>query len=339
MGWILEQGIEIILWLQSFGPSWVGVMAFLSFLGLEPFFLLVAPALLWCVDPGWGLRLGLGLTLSNSLNGIFKLWAHGPRPYWFDARVQPFSAESSFGAPSGHAQNAVVVWGLLAVWINRLWMWIAAITIMFLIGLSRMYLGVHFPHDVIAGWLLGALILILMLRTERLLKPWIDRSRPAAVIAAAFAFSVGLILVAGLLRFAAQNWTLPDAWMALAGRITGADPIEPFRLSGVISSAAAFFGIAAGGVLLKHHGWLDPAGVLWKRLLRYVIGIVGLLALYLGLDLFFPDGDNLVGAAFRFVRYALVGLWLSYGAPETFIGLGIAGRPAVAAQPSLSDQE
>lgn len=324
---ILHLGIEIILWLQALGTELAGLMGFFSFLGVEPFFLIVAPALLWCVNVGWGLRAGLGLTLSNSLNGVFKLALRGPRPYWFDDRVLPLSSETTFGAPSGHAQNAVVVWGSLAAGIRRGWAWIAATALMFLIGLSRMYLGVHFPHDVAAGWVLGALLLALMLIVERRILPWVERSRPAAVIAAAFAFSIALILSGAGLRLAALGWTLPEAWVELSGRVPDADPIDPFALSGIISSAAAFFGIAAGGVLLRRRGWFDPAGPLWKLALRYAIGLVGMLSIYLGLDLIFPDGDNLIGAAFRYLRYALVGLWVSYGAPETFLGFGLAGRP------------
>ena len=72
------------------------------------------PALYWCIDARLGLRVGMILLLSNGLNAVLKLAFHTPRPYWVDARVTGFAAESSFGLPSGHAQSAASVWGLLA---------------------------------------------------------------------------------------------------------------------------------------------------------------------------------------------------------------------------------
>ncbi len=65
------------------------------------------------------------------------------------------------GFPSGHAQMAVVVWGWLGYKFNKLK---PAIIIIFLIGLSRMYLGVHYPYQVISGWVIGLVILVLWVR-------------------------------------------------------------------------------------------------------------------------------------------------------------------------------
>lgn len=328
MGGIIDLGIEIVLLLQSLGLWLQEPMQFLSFLGTEPFFLLVAPAFLWCIDVGWGIRIGLALTLSDALNSIFKVAIQGPRPYWLDARVQPLSAERSFGAPSGHAQTAAAVWGVLAAWAPRRWIKAIAIALIFLIGISRIYLGMHFPHDVLLGWLIGFVVLLATLRGERAVRPWIERSHPAAGIAAALGVALAIIVLNLGIRLTAQGWTMPEDWAALAALAPNATPIEPLSMDGPVSSMAVFFGVAAGGILLMRRGGFDPGGGPWKQLLRYVIGIAGMLGLYVGLDMAFPEGVTLVPMIFRFIRYALVGLWVVFVAPEVFIRFGLAERAA-----------
>jgi hypothetical protein len=70
---ILNLGVQIVLLLQSLGGWLIGPMKFFSFLGNEEFFLLVAPALFWCIDASLGLRIGLALMVSNGVNTSLKL--------------------------------------------------------------------------------------------------------------------------------------------------------------------------------------------------------------------------------------------------------------------------
>jgi hypothetical protein len=55
-----------------------------------------------------------------------------------------------------------------------------------------------------------------------------------------------------------------------------------------------------------------------KRIIRFLIGMIVLVALYLGLKLIFPESPDWLGFTFRFVRYALIGLWVSALAPLLF---------------------
>jgi undecaprenyl-diphosphatase len=93
------------------------------------------------------------------LNNVLKLGFARPRPTVLE--WQAHAVSSSF--PSGHAMSAAVVYGTVAYLAARLqqrrWarvatMVVAAIMI-FLICLSRLYLGVHYPSDVLAGVLVG----------------------------------------------------------------------------------------------------------------------------------------------------------------------------------------
>jgi membrane-associated phospholipid phosphatase len=142
---LLNAGIQFIIWLQSLGSWLTPIMKVITFMGNEQFYLLIAPAILWCLDATLGLRVGIFLMINGMVNTAFKVAFHGPRPYWYSSDVSALgSAENSFGAPSGHAQHSVVVWGALAERIKQRWVWIIAILLMFFIGVSRLYLAVHF---------------------------------------------------------------------------------------------------------------------------------------------------------------------------------------------------
>lgn len=312
--------------LQSLGAWLLAPMSFFSFLGTEQFYLFIAPALLWCLDAGLGLRLGLGLSISASLNAVLKLAFHSPRPYWVSERVLVLATETSFGIPSGHAQNAVVVWGLLAAWIHKTWAWVVAIFLMLMIGLSRLYLGVHFLGDVLAGWLVGGLILWAILRLERPTLAWLGRRSVSQQILAALAASLVMVVLGALMRTALGDWQTPEAWNTLAMRAPEAEPIAPLALSGLVSQAGVFFGLALGGILLNRAGWFYAGGPALQRVLRYLIGLVGVFILYLGLGAIFPRGESVVPYLLRYLRYGLIGLWIAYLAPWLFIRLRLA-RP------------
>lgn len=72
--------------------------------------------------------------------------------------------EVGYGLPSGHAQHTLVEWGVIAAWVHRRWFSVLAVALVASIGFSRIWLGVHFPTDVLGGWLLGAVLLWIYLR-------------------------------------------------------------------------------------------------------------------------------------------------------------------------------
>ncbi len=321
---ILTFGILLILWLQALGGWLAGPMQFFTFLGNEEFYLLVAPAVFWCFNPAVGLRLGISLMLSGGVYSALKLALHGPRPYWIDPNVQPLSSEASFGIPSGHAQNAVIFWGQLARSLRRNWAWVLAILLMALIGLSRLYIGVHFPSDVAAGWLVGILLLWLIVRLEAPFLRWFRGFPTATQVTIALGASLVLILLSALARLALGAWQVPTGWIELAGRAPEAKPINPLALSGAVTAAAVLFGMACGAILLERAGWLDVRGSAWQRLARYLLGLAGVVILWTGLDLIFPSGETLIALVFRFIRYGSIGLWISYFAPLLFFRLKLA---------------
>lgn len=325
MNAILDLGVQINLYFQSLGGWLKTPMGLLSFMGTELFYLAIIPAIYWCWSVALGIRVGLLLMLSSGINSIAKLALHQPRPYWYDLRVKGLAAETSFGVPSGHAQNAVVVWGSIAAWIRRPWAWILAILLILSIGLSRIYLGVHFPTDVLAGWLLGALILIGYLWIEQPTKEWLIKQSILVQIVTAFLVSISLILLTYFARLLLGNFNLPQEWVANAQQtFPGSEPIDPLSITGIFSNAGVFFGMALGAILLFHRGGLDTSGPWWQRLLRYLLGLAGVVILYFGLSLLFPHGDDWPSNILRYIRYGFVGLWVTWLAPLLFFAFKLA---------------
>lgn len=323
---ILDNGIGIVVWFQSLGGWLLWPMNFFSLFGSETVLLVLLSIFYWSVDSIMGLRIVCVVLFTGGINGILKLSFHGPRPYWYSPQVKGLAAESSFGAPSGHAQLATGMWGMAAAMTRRRWVWPLALVAILMVGLSRIYLGVHFPHDVLAGWVIGTLILWAFVRWWDPLAAWVGKKKPGQQVLLAFALSM-LIIVMGMIAFGSlRGWVLPQAWLDNA-RGAGADVMPaPVSLDTPVASAALLFGVLGGLVWMNSRTGYRSDGSPGQRSLRVVPGLIGILIIYLGLKAIFPGGDTILGYSLRYVRYALVGLWLSGGAPWLFQKLGLSAH-------------
>jgi membrane-associated phospholipid phosphatase len=320
-----EAGINFTLYLQSLGDWLVPVMLFFTYLGNEEFFLLFMPILYWCLDAKLGIRMGVLLMITNGVGLIFKSAFHSPRPYWISSEVTAYTSESSFGVPSGHAMNAAAFWGLLAASLKKTWVWVLMLGTVFLIGFSRLYLGVHYLLDVIVGWLLGFLLLWIFLQLEKPAVTWLRSQKLAVQYLIVFAASLSFVLVAWLVKISLGDWQVPADWVAnAAAAFPREEPINPLSLEGLMTVVGVIFGLGAGTIWIAERGGFDTNGVWWRRALRYPLGLVGVIILWAGLGAVFPDGANLLAYSLRYLRYALIGFWIAGLAPLVFIKLKLA---------------
>jgi membrane-associated phospholipid phosphatase len=324
---VLEWGVTLILALQGLGDWLIAPMNVITFLGNTEFYLLVMPALYWCWDSRLGLRVGIDLLLSAVLNSVLKMSMHDPRPYWFDPRVRLLSSPgTSFGIPSGHSQNAAVIWGVVGAYLRRGWGWTVAVALIFLIGLSRIYLGEHFPTDVFAGWAIGIIALVLFLRLESTVSVWVGGLSKAKQVLISFVISL-IILLVGVLVSSSVNavWQLPGEWLRNAAEKHPDTPLNPLSIDDVVLSAGVFFGLAGGAALFQRG--FDAGGHWAKRLGRYLVGALGVLVLWRGVSALFSllaDEGTFLGHALRYVRYGLIGAWVSALGPLVFVRLRLA---------------
>lgn len=108
-------------------------------------------------SPSRFFRIAMMLFISGLINGFLKDFFQDPRPL-IELMLDP-KVGTSYGWPSGHAQIAVTLWGLIAYELKDKRATIGAGILIFLIAFSRMYLGVHDLGDVISGLIIGTIIL------------------------------------------------------------------------------------------------------------------------------------------------------------------------------------
>jgi membrane-associated phospholipid phosphatase len=326
---IFDFGISLIQSIQGWGEWLATPMKLITLLGNEQFFLLLLPLLYWCVDSKLGIQVGFALMMTGAFNDIFKLIFHMPRPYWYSQEVHPYAAETSFGAPSGHSQKSSAILGVIAAYLHKPWAWITALLIIFLIGLSRLYLGVHFPHDVLLGWLFGFIILWLTLRFWEPVAAYLRKLSLGKQVLLAFSTSMVLVVL-GLIPYLwlRANYSLPVEWTRNAAHFfTGDDMLNPIDLEGTLGYAGTLFGFAAGLAWITPRGGFIVDGPFWKRLLRYLLGVVGLLVLWKGLGSVFDLVQyQPLSFLLRYLRYALLGFWVSAGAPLLFLSLKLVQK-------------
>jgi len=321
---IISFGISFITAFQSIGTWLEAPMKFFSFLNSENFILIFMPLLYWSVDAALGLRVWFIFLAGAGLSQYFKIPIHGPRPYWVSTDVRAFASETSFGIPSGHSEIATGLWGMIAAYYRKTWIWVAAVLLIFFIGISRLYLGVHFPHDVLVGWALGFLTLWAFVKFWEPVEARVKKMSFLSQIGLAFAVSLLMVLLGALLVFLSRNFVLPPEWIANAAQ-AGAEAPDPFSYSMelLILSAGILFGSCMGLAWMASRGGFSARGPLWKRAARYGVGLIGLLILYAGLKSVFPSGDTFVPYIFRYIRYAVLGFWVSGGAPWIFAKLNL----------------
>jgi membrane-associated phospholipid phosphatase len=320
MATLQEFGIRLIEALQVFSPALDSIMNQFTFLGNVEFYLIFIPFIYWALDKRLGLRILLALLTVEAMTGNFKLLFHQPRPYWIGG-VKELAQETSYGIPSSHASDSLAVWGYLAYRLKKGWIWILAVVLVLAISVSRLYLGVHFPHDVIFGWLIGAVLLWAFVKYEAQVVAWSKRQGAWRTIIAGFALSLVLILVGELIQVWLKGIPDPVEWSSYAKQAR--ERTYSFTLSG------ALFGSICGYLLMRLHAPFRSGGDWMKRLGRYILGIVGMLLIYSGLAILFSlvaAGNTVMGYILRYLRYTVVTLWLTFLAPWLFLRIGLAER-------------
>ena len=160
--------VELIEWIQkTLGSLNSTVGSVLSFVGGEIGLLLVLLIVYFCWKKEVGKRLVLIVTAVNTWLPMLKAVVMRPRPYMeYPDRVQGVAdvgdkaslddiVAQGYSFPSTHSASAMATFIPLANEVKKRWMWIAAVVITFLVGVSRAVTGMHYPTDILAGWALG----------------------------------------------------------------------------------------------------------------------------------------------------------------------------------------
>ena len=314
---ILTFGLEATRWLQDTFPQLEGFFTFITSLGEEEFYLILLPLTYWCWNKQVGKFLGYVFLVANGVNGMGKHLLRGPRPFWLDSSLMLREA-GGYGVPSGHTQLTTVIYGFLAGWFKRAWIFALAAFLVVAMALSRVYLGVHFVHDVVAGFLIGLIILIsfFVWRQARLAqfnKLSLGRKLFWMVVIPVVMLAV---YVVGLLFIGEA-----DTAVSWAAYISAA---ELESLEGMAVAFGSLLGFGIGMHLEASRVRFQVDGPIWQRAVRFLLGLAVTVAIWLGLRVVFPSDPLWLALPLRVLRYFLATIWMSYFAPATFVKLKLA---------------
>ncbi len=314
---LLQFGLDASRWLQTTLPQLESFFQLISTLGIEEFYLALFPLVYWSVHKEAGRALAYVFLVGNVVNTTLKHAFREPRPFWLDSSLEKF-VDGGYGIPSGHAQFTTTIYLFIATWVKRRWMWFLAIVMIILMSISRVYLGSHFVHDVIAGILIGLLVLAGYLIWQRRYMTNFSKRIMGQRLLAAVIIPVGLTAVYLIIRLIIGD---PDTNVAWASYIPVA---ELESLEGVVTAVASLLGAGVGLVLERSRVRFLVDGPIWQRAVRYLLGLVVAGAIWAGLGQVFPDDPLWLALPLRLLRYSLLTLWVTYYAPWVFVKLKLA---------------
>ncbi len=276
---------NINIFLQSFGnPSIDKLFITVTNSGSHPVYFIIASIIFWCYSKKTGIRAMYVILLSAFLAIFAKNIFSMPRPPEHFHKI----AADGFGLPSAHAQVSAGFWGYLGkITRNQLMIIIGAAAVI-LISLSRLYLGVHYLGDVIAGIFFGLLIALGFIKTESYIIKW-NISRVKKYGLAVMFPSVLMILTAG---FGIAREQLIELWLVMV--FTGAGYLMEEELVG-----------------------LEDTKNNRQRIKRAFMGVLLAGFIYL---MFYPL-SNLV--FYDGIRYAALGFTTTFVAPWLFVKIEI----------------
>ena len=277
--------VNLITWIQTFADKFVIMFASFFTMFAEVFvYVGVIGFVYWGLDKEAGKRLGTNLMMALLGASFIKNIFIRRRPYFDNPRInclKPVDANADvndvvaqgFSMPSMHSSNAVSLFGTLAQIIRKKWFTILAILLPVFVGVSRIILGVHYPTDVLLGWGIGLLSIIIGTVLE---KKHVSRLTTAIVIS--------LLFIPG--------------WFFC-------------QTSDYFSSYGITVGVLFGFYFEEKMVGFQNTGKWLYRILRFIGGLCVILLLCEGIKMLFPEsivnGTDFAAHLFRSARYAVGG--------------------------------
>ncbi len=276
--------------LPGFGEFFLIITQF----GSELIFISVLLLLFWTINKREAIFATYILLFAIVTNYWLKVIIAKERPpvsNWYPGTDPP-----NYSTPSGHSQFSATIYGWFAVRIKRWWMLLFAIIITTLVGISRVYLGVHYIEDVLIGWGIGILTVLAFFYLERPVREFLSRYRQEYLL-------IGVAIVA--LCMMVITWFLP------------APPNDNF---GAIGGTVIGFSLGLALEMRYVNFTLEPVnGQKWRLVLRVVLGLLIIIGMMVGLGVFLPS-ENLW---LRGLRYTLIALTGTFVWPAIFNRLNL----------------
>jgi len=128
----------------------------------------------------------LMITITDQFSNFLKQTIARPRPCHLDEGERVLARCGAFGFPSAHAFSSMALAVFIGLLLKKQYTYILPFLILwsFSLGYSRIYVGVHYPGDVLTGWILGAVVGMLFFKLHRTLssKEWLKRATDSGLL-------------------------------------------------------------------------------------------------------------------------------------------------------------
>lgn len=284
--------ISILKWFRSFSsPALDALFRCITFLGEQYFIIVIIMVAYFLLDKKAGQRIVFAMVATICLNNSIKGLVKYARPFVYDPTLEPaknaIKGATGYSFPSGHTQNATTAYASLALNIKNKKITIIAIIIILLVGLSRLYLGVHYPKDVLFGFLFGIICSFSTYFTHKRIE---NNSKKQ--------FLTYLVTLLIFLPFLFVFWTNNYDELIL---------LKDFYVSYSVS-----MGLVLGMYLEHRFVNFEKSPELKTNIKRLLGCVVTLLIVYVSLKLLFklsifPQESNVLKIIFDSIRYFFVG--------------------------------
>jgi len=269
-----------------------------TILGEQYFYILVITFTFWNLSKKQGVILSFTLAFSMLINNILKIAVRAERPFEVldNVEAQRVQTATGYSFPSGHTQGAGTFFTTAAILVKKWWFTIIALSVAVLIAISRVYLGVHWFVDVVAGLAIGIV-------TSLIFAWYIDKIFEEKK--KLYGFLV-IILVFTLL--------------AVFGVVIINDEMfgNSLKVDDFYKRAGTVIGSVLGFIWQEVSFPFSTKGDVGQKFMRWAIGIAGTIGIMIGLKYVFPE--NIL---FDSLRYCIVGLWITAFYPFLGILLGM----------------
>ncbi|WP_148558010.1 phosphatase PAP2 family protein [Terrisporobacter glycolicus] len=296
--------LDILMYLQSIRNELLtGIFTFFTICTEVPVITVLTGVIYWCINKKAGQRTIFALCGSLNINAGVKNYVKMPRPIGTDG-LQSLRIETATGYsfPSGHTQTSTTFWTSMMYLFRKSWIYIIGILMIIGAGISRLYLGVHWPMDVIVAWGFGIVLSVIFIK----LFDYIDDTKNYYIL-------VVLMLIFGVCTYFIGGEDL----YKMFGLYTG------FALGYMVEDT--FINFSTGNetrrknIFAKNPSKKEGLG---KKILRFVVGIISLLAVYLLLnyvqDTLIVNKTEEIINIIKYFKYTIVVFWGVAGAPALF---------------------
>jgi membrane-associated phospholipid phosphatase len=166
---------------------------FLSYFDTPYFFFILIPIIWLGFSYRWGLRIFYWFVFNNLVLNFAKNSIGWPRPST-DLPEIGFFHPTSYGFPSGGAEVAMFLGGMLIFYWRTRAAWIIGIIYILLLSFTRLYIGVHYPIDILGGWVIAWLMLALFIYCKDPIEQWLTEKGPRFSLLLSLAVPLALII-------------------------------------------------------------------------------------------------------------------------------------------------